>query len=151
MSDTMAAGIVAGIIGVTGALAGVWMGFGLQQGAESRRYLRDGCATLSATILEHVALFEKFGPAARDHWRPEYEPARMEALTRVGMISRTLKVAAAQLARTALAAEEVAAPKWRRGDVQLRYRAEVVAAIELFEAAVRHETRSLWQRITRRP
>lgn len=150
-SDVIA--VVAIVAGVVGTLLGVWIGYALQQGAESRRYLREASARLAANALEaveHMVMSEvelSGGPAA-DPLRPEFRSEQYLAVTTVSLASSRVATAAAELGdavKEAITSQATSDPKERQ-----KGRDSVFLAIRKFEKTVRQETASPWDRLRRK-
>jgi hypothetical protein len=149
MSETA----VLGIAGIVAALVGVWLGYALQQGAESRRQLREAGAHLAANALEAVEHM-KISEDARESGRPpeplraEYRAEQYLGWTTVSLVSSKVATAAAELNNVIQDAVEFQTsgnPKERQ-----MARDAVFIAIRSFEATVRHETASPWGKLKRR-
>lgn len=142
--------IVAIVAGVTGTLLGVVVGYALQQGAEARRHLREAGARLSAHALEAndhliMAEVERAGGPPADPLRPEFRSERYLAITTVSLASPKLATAAAELGdivKEAIGSQGTTDPKERQ-----KGRDAIFIGIKAFEAAVRRETASPWDRL----
>lgn len=144
---------VLGIAGIVAALIGVWLGYVLQQGAESRRYLRDACAKYVALALEaatHLAMDEvekQGGPNAAD-LRPEFASDQYYAIARIRLGSRSLAEEAAKLGdavKAGIASTASADPIERA-----KGRGGLMDAIGGFQTAVEQQTATRWERLRRR-
>jgi hypothetical protein len=150
-SDVIA--VVAIVAGVLGTLLGVGIGYALQQGAESRRHLREAGAPLAANALEavdHMMMSEvelSGGPAA-DPLRPEFRSEQYLAVATVSLTSAKVATAAADFGdaiKDAIASQRTGDPKERQ-----KGRDSVFLAIREFEKTVRQETASPWDRLRRK-
>ena len=141
MSETA----ILGIAGIVAALVGVWLGYVLQQSAESRRQLKQAGARLAANALEAVdhmkmAEVERSGGPAADPLRPEFRSEQYHAMTTVSLASGKVATAAAELndvVQDAIMFQTSGNPSERQMG-----RDAVLIAIRKFEAMVRHETDS---------
>jgi hypothetical protein len=146
MSETA----IIGIAGMVAALLGVGVGYWLQQGAESRRYLRDASTQMIALALEAadhmmMAEVERSGGPPADPLRPEYRSEQYSAIARVGLVSKSLS-AAAEVLGDAVKAGIVA-----QGSADANERAAgrklVIDGIGTFQSAVQRETvAGRWER-----
>jgi hypothetical protein len=142
--------IVAIVAGVVGTLLGVVIGYALQQGAESRRYLREAGARLAAHALEandHMMMSEteiSGGPPA-DPLRPEFRSEQYLALTTVSLASSNVARAAADLGDAIT--EAIASQGTRDAKERQKGRDSIFLAIGAFEETVRRETASPWDRL----
>jgi hypothetical protein len=148
MSETA----ILGIAGIIGTLVGVWLGYVLQQGAESRRQLKEAGARLAANALEAVEHM-KMSEDARasglppEPLRPEFRSEQYLGWTTVSLVSKKVATAAADLnevIQDAIEFQTSGNPKERQMG-----RDAVFLAIQAFEGTVRRETDSPWGRIKR--
>jgi hypothetical protein len=141
---------VLGIAGMIASLVGVVIGFGLQQTAESRRYVREACSVLAALALEaleHMVMAEnaRNGGPPPDPLRPEFKRESTSVIARLALGGPD-KVARAALAlgqavQSAIAAQASAVEGEREQGLQ-----GVVSAMHTFDEVVRRETAPVWRR-----
>jgi len=153
VSETAVLGLAGIVATLVGTLVGVWLGYVLQQGAESRRQLKEAGARLAANALEAVdhmtmAEVERSGGPAADPLRPEFRSEQYHAMTTVSLASAKVATAAAELndvVQDAIGFQTSGNPNERQMG-----RDAVFIALRKFEATVRHETDSPWGKLKRR-
>jgi hypothetical protein len=149
MSETA----ILSLAGIGAALVGVWLGYALQESAESRRYLRDARAKVIALALEtstHLALDEveeQGGPKAVE-LRSEFASDQFYALARVKLGSKSLADEAAKLGDAVNAG--IASTASPDPTVRAKGRGDLMNAIGAFQTAVEKQTATRWERIRRK-
>lgn len=146
----MSESAILGITGTVAALVGVWLGYLLQQGAESRLQLKQVGARLAANALEAVdhmtmAEVERAGGPAADPLRPEFRSEQYIAMATVSLASAKVATATADLndvVQDAIMFQTSHNPSERQMG-----RDAVIIAIRKFEAIVRDETDSPWGKL----
>jgi hypothetical protein len=127
---------ILGLAGIAGTLVGVWLGYWLQQAADSRRRLQEACTDAIAGALEAAVMLEQIEASISEGEpvpvvRPELAREWFQALARLGLASPVVADAAANLSNAlGLATSEQASAK---PEDRAAARAAVMKEIEGFQ------------------
>jgi hypothetical protein len=139
--------MILAVIAVAGTLAGVWLGYWLQQASESRRRIADACELVIAASLEASAQFEAIEVSITTlqptpDFASQLSHGLFSARARVGLSSPSVAAAEKQLRLAMLRA--VAGNSSMNPEDRKRAREAWGKAIDAFQMSVRPELARHW-------